>query len=181
MINVTVEWSGKQGMEKLIKYIEDDSILFEAQAAMLDVADATVDNMRTTIKENKKRPSKGDNLERNIDKEIINSTGGVEIGIGNIKQLKQEAPYFEVLNTGGYVPNYGRKVPVGSFAPGEPKPSSEHSREGHWQVGQGSYTFAAKKAIEGIFYIEKAITFLDRKLNETIVSLGGKFIEGLGR
>jgi len=181
VINITIDFKDAHKFQNLIRYIEDNTVYFEAQAAMMDLADETVTYMRDVIKAEKKRPSKGDTLEQAIDKEILNTTAGIEVGIGNISKLKAEAPYYEVLDQGGYIPNHGNFVPLGSFVPGEPKPNQANFREGQWSVGTGKYTFKAKRAIEGINYIAKAIKNLEARLNEEIKKMGAKLIDGLGK
>lgn len=179
MININIEFRDARKFDNLIRYIENNLLYAEAQEYMLELADNTVENMRNTIRTEKKRPSTGEKLEQTIDKEILSTTAGVDIGIGRISTLTKETPYWEVLNNGGYIPNHGNFVPLGAFVPGEPKPSASNFRQGNWEVGSGKYTFRAKRPIEGIDYIGKAIRELDKDLKETIIKMGGTFIQGL--
>jgi hypothetical protein len=182
MINVTIDFKDKEKFDRLIRYIENNEVYFEAQAAIIDLADSTVSSMHEIIDTSRRRPDAGTHkLENAIDKKILNTTAGVEVGIGEISRLRVEAPYFEVLDVGGYIPNHGNFVPLGAFAPGNPKPDAGSFRDGQWVVGAGKYTFKAKRAIEGIDYIGSAIRELDRKLRETIESLGGKFLTGMSK
>lgn len=132
----------------------------EMQAIIFETAEYSLNRMRQIILANKKRPIMTGNLENALTMEVLNTTHGLDIGVGNVEVLNIEAPYWQVLNSGflrdssiPYIPNYGRKVPIGEFYPGEPQPNRANFREGHWQVGQGKYTFQAKKAIQGIDYI----------------------------
>jgi hypothetical protein len=181
-ITVTIEWKGQQGFEKLIRYIDNNLIYGEAQEGIRVLGHQTADKMIEIIKAEKKRPDKGTNkLEDAITAETLNTTGGVEVGIGNINKLKAEAPYYEVINSGGFVPNRGNLVPVGGFAPGESKPNAANFREGQWNVGGGNSTFKPKKPIEGIHYVDRTIEWLDKALKEFVTKLGGKFVSGLNK
>jgi hypothetical protein len=117
MITLTIDFKDAKKFDQLIRYIENNLVYAELQEAAINLADNTVNNMRETISSNKKRPSLGNNLENTIDKEILNSTlEETEIGIGNITKLKTDAPYYEVLDAGGYVPYSTVKgAPLGSF------------------------------------------------------------------
>jgi len=183
MLNLSVEWAGKEGFKRLIRYIENLSFVrLEAEATGL--AETTVERMRNTIVENKKRPDLGTHkLENAIDwEEVLNNPGKeLIIGIGNVDKLKTEAPYFEVLDSGGFIPNNGNFVPLGSFAPGVAEPNPANFREGQWQVGGGKFTFKAKKAIEGIDYIDSALRKLETELDDIIIKFGGSIIQGMGK
>ena len=167
MINVSVEFTDKGKFEKLIRYIEDNSIYFEAQAAMLDLANNTVEHMRTNINEDRKNPDRGTHkLENAIDTKIINDVGGIEIGIGEIAKLQSEAPYFEMINDGfTYTTRQTHIVPTTYFA----------------DKGSGFVTFKAgsKHTIQGIDYVGKALRTLETELADTITKLGGKLFGGM--
>jgi len=177
MININISWEGKKGLDSLIRYIEGmDFVRVEAEVA--SVADKTVEHMKETINSSRKRPDKGTHkLENAIDwTELINNPGReLVIGIGNIGKLKQEAPYFEVLDVGGYVP----PANFGYFGAGNsPIVGGSGENWTHTGKAKGSYYMQPKKAIEGIDYIGKAIRNLDKELKETIERLGSKFING---
>jgi hypothetical protein len=182
MIRISVDWQGKKGLENLIRYIQNNFIYGEAQETMVELADKTVDHMRTTISTSKKRHSFGNNLEKTIDKEILNTVSGIDIGIGNISKLKTDAPYYEVLDAGGYVPYSTRKAaPPGSFE-GDRADSSLIGGNQNWERsgGEGFY-MKPKSPIEGLDYIGKAIRNLDNELKEAINKLGGKFFDGASK
>jgi hypothetical protein len=181
MIKITVEFTDGEKFEQLIRYIEDNMVYGEAQEAMRVLGHHCADNMKENINSSRKRPDKGThNLENVITAETLNTVGGIEVGVGRIETLKAEAPYFEVLDVGGYIPNNGNFVPLGSFIPGEPKPNAGNFREGNWEVG-GKFTFKPKRAIEGINYIGKAILNLDKELTELIGKLGSKILDGMSK
>jgi hypothetical protein len=182
MINVTIEWDGKDGFEKLIRYVDNNLVYGEAQEGIRILGHQTADKMIEGVQQGKKRPDKGTHfLEDAITAETINTTAGIEVGVGKIEKLKAEAPYYEVIDKGGFTPNRGNLVPVGAFAPGNPKPNAGSFREGNWQVGAGKFTFRPKKAIEGIHYIDRAITWLEKALDDFIKDIGGKLIDGMGK
>lgn len=180
-IRINIEWKGKKGFDNLIRYIENNSLYFEAQSEIVDLGEQTAESMRTVISNEKKRHSFGNNLESNINSEILNETAGVEVGIGRISQLKANAPYFEVLDKGGYVPYSTVKgAPLGSFE-GD-KPSGSASPVQNWErSGDKGFFMKPKKAIEGIDYIGKAIRALDRQLRIVMENLGAKFADGAAK
>jgi len=179
-VKIEIEWKGKDGIDKLIRYIANNLIYGEAQEGIRILGHQTADKMIEIVKSEKKRPDKGTNkLEDAITAETLNTTAGVEVGVGNIQKLVAEAPYYEVINAGGFIPNRGNLVPVGGFAPGEPKPNEANFREGNWAVGGGKYTFRPKRMIEGIHYVDRAIEFLEKALNDFVIKIGGKLVNGM--
>jgi len=180
MIRINIEFKDGKRFSNLIRYIANNLVYPEAQEQVRILGHHAAENMQETIRNNKKRPSFGSNLEDSITAETLETTGGVEVGIGKISKLKTDAPYFEVLDAGGYVPYSTRKAaPPGSFE-GD-RPISGGSGQ-HWERsgGKGFY-MKPKKAIEGINYISKAISFIDKELKGIIIKLGGTFINGLGK
>jgi len=175
MIRVSIEWQGKKGLDNLIRYIENNLVYGEAQEGIVELGKKTADHMKYTIGSSKKRPSMTDRLENNINSEILNSVGGVEVGIGRISQLKTNAPYFEVLDQGGYVPPANLGYFLGN--PSAPTPGGS----GQVWIHSGDnkdYLMTPKKAIEGIDYIGKAIRNLDQELREMMKKWGTDFIDG---
>jgi hypothetical protein len=176
-IKVTIDWKGKKGFENLIRYIDNNMVYGEAQEQIRVIGHHCADNMRSTIKESKKRPSLGSNLEDNITAETLNTTAGVEVGIGRISKLKTNAPYYEVLDAGGYVPYSTVKgAPLGSFY-GNP-PTAGGNGDNWERSGNKGFFMKPKKPIEGIDYIGKAIRNLDIELRNVMEKLGAKFIDG---
>ena len=180
MIKVNIEFKDKLKFNNLIRYIENNLLYGELQAYMLDLADNTVKNMRNTISISKKRPSFGNNLENSIEATIINTTGGIDIGIGNVFKLKSQAPYFEVLDAGGYVPySTAKGAPLGTFEGSRPTPGGAGQ---NWErSGDKGYFMKPKKAMEGIDYIGKAIRNLDIELKAKIIQIGGTFLNGMSK
>jgi hypothetical protein len=138
-----------------LSFIQDIQYQFfpEMQEKLLDLSYDTLNMMREIIVSNKKRPSLGGNLEETLDVEILNSTAALEIGIGNIADLKAKAPYFEVLNDGGYVPySSAMAAPLGSFY-GD-RPETGGSGQNWERSGSKGFLMKPKKVIEGISYID---------------------------
>lgn len=148
-----------------IQFMRDIQTQFypELQSRLVDLAQETVGFMRNIISTSKKRPSFGNNLEKSIESEILNDVGGVEIGIGNITKLSSDAPYYQVLNDGGYIPYSTVKgAPLGSFYGDRPEPGRSDQ---NWErSGNKGFFMKPKKAIEGITYIDKADQNLRDKL-----------------
>lgn len=177
MIRISIDWKDGKKFDNLIRYIDNNLLYAQAQEGIRTLGHHTADKMRQVIDSERKRPDKGTHkLENSITAETISTTGGVEMGIGRISKMKEEAPYWEVLDKGGYIPNNGNLVPLGAFIPGEPKPNSANFRQGNWNVGEGKYTFRAQRPIEGIDYVGKSIRNLDNELKEMITKLGGSWL-----
>jgi hypothetical protein len=179
MIKINIEFKDAKKFDNLIRYIENNLVYGEAQEAMIGLAENTVKNMRDTISSSKKRHSLGSNLEDAIEATILNTIGGIDIGIGNIYKLKSQAPYWEVLDAGGYVPYSTVKgAPLGSFEGSAPD-STLVSGNQNWERSGKGFFMKPKSPIEGIDYVGKAIRELDKELKETIIRMGGTFLDGL--
>lgn len=81
-------------------------IHFEFQDKLVELSEETVARMQQIINESIKRPPSSGLLANSIKMDILNTTAGVEIGIGKIADLPI---YWEVINNGGYIPpaNFG--------------------------------------------------------------------------
>lgn len=166
MIKVNIDWQGKKGLDNLIRYIDNNAVYGEAQEAIKILGHHTADNMRSIInneRHNPKRPD--DKLVNAITAETLNTTGGIEVGIGRIAKLVAEAPYFELINDGGtYITKKTHVVPTIYFA----------------DPGDGFVTFkeGSSHTITGIDYIGRAIRNLDSELKEMMSKWGTKFLGG---
>jgi hypothetical protein len=130
------------------------------------------------IEDSRVRPTKqtGNHLKDQIQIEkILGDTAGY--GVGNIETLNQKAPWWAWINFGRA--GTGRTDPpsdIGSFAPGEGKPSSSSFRAGLWQHGKldpnaglaGAWGLNPKKAIKAHNYIEKALGVMVSKIRELL-------------
>ena len=169
MIKVTIDWRGKKGLENLIRYIDNNLVYGKAQEQIRILGHRTADNMRETInseRHNPKRPD--DKLVNAIIAETLNTTGGIEMGIGRISKLIAEAPYFELINDGGtYVTRKTHVVPTTYFA----------------DPGNGFVTFkeGSSHTIEGIDYVGKSIRNLDKELREMMSKWGANFLGGAAK
>ena len=154
---IEIKTSGKNPAS----FIYDVQSIFypEMQDKLYRLSYDTIDVMREIIVQNKKRPSLGGNLEETLNVDLLNSIGGVEIGIGNIADLKAKAPYFEVLNDGGYVPySTVGGAPLGSFDGDRPEVGGSGQ---NWErSGNKGFFMKPNKAIEGISYIDIAEKYL---------------------
>ena len=160
-MRIEVKTQGKNPLS----FIQDVQALFyfEMQEKLLELSYNTLGIMREIIAENKKRPSLGQNLEETIEVEVLKSAGGLEIGIGNIADLRAKAPYFEVLNDGGYVPySTASAAPLGSFE-GD-RPEKGMSGQNWERSGEKGFFMKPKKAIEGINYIDLGANYLRTNL-----------------
>jgi hypothetical protein len=191
MIKITIDWKDEKKFDNLIRYIDNDALYEQLKEDIRLLGKSTAEDMKNIINAERKRPGSGSHRLENAIESITTlgvyhtgllGLGGdvftYEVGIGEIVKLNKEAPYWEVLNDGGYIPNNGNFVPLGSFAPGEPRPSPGHFREGQWLVGDGKYTFRPKRAIEGIDYVGRSVRNLDKELRTRMEKWGSTFING---
>jgi hypothetical protein len=166
MIRINIDFRDGKKFDNLIKYIENNLIYGEAQEKIRILGHHTADNMRSNIETSRKNPARPDHkLENSILAETLNTTGGIEVGIGRIAKMVAEAPYWELINDGGtYVTKATHVVPTTYFA----------------DPGSGFVTFKAGSThtIEGIDFVGRAIRNLDRELTEVMKKLGAEFIGG---
>jgi len=166
MIRVSIDWQGKEGLNNLIRYIENNLVYAEAQESVRVLGHHCAQKMHEVINTERKNPARPDKkLENAIIAETLSTTGGVEVGIGRISTLIAEAPYFELIDVGGtYVTKKTHVVPTTYFA----------------DPGSGFVTFkeGSVHTITGIDYVGKAIRNLDNELRIMMEKWGAKFIGG---
>lgn len=139
------------------------------QNEVFELGEKTVEVMRKRIEETRKREKgKIEGLASLIEMEVLDMTGKIHFGIGNIEKIKEKAPYYNFINYGGKLP--AKPVPSGIFS-NFPKPDKNVPQTGRWLVGQEDeigqkYTFIPKKVVEGKHYIEAGVFFFARKLKE---------------
>ena len=149
----------------------EDKIHNEMKDVLIQLGEETANRMGEVITISAKRFSTG-RLASNIKSEVLSSIGDeIHIGIGNINDLKQNAPYFEVLDAGGYVPptNLG-------FFEGDPAYPVSGGTGQKWihtgDSGKGNYLMRPHKAIEGINYIgiasEELKQHIEQQLNNIL-------------
>ena len=169
MISITVDFVDRGKFDKFIRYIENNLIYAEAQEEIRVLGHHCADNMIDTIESSRKNPDRGTHkLENAIIAETLSTTAGVEVGVGRISKLQQEAPYFEMINDGfTYTTRQTHVVPTDYFA----------------NKGTGFITFkeGSKHTIEGIQYVFKAIQKLEIELRDFIIKVGGKYLDGLSK
>jgi hypothetical protein len=166
MVRLTVDFRDAKKFDQFIRYIENNLVYAEAQEQVRILGRHCADKMKEVINTERKNPVRPDHkLENAITAETLNTTGGVEIGIGRISTLNSEAPYWEMINDGAtYITKKTHIVPTTYFA----------------DPGSGFVTFkeGSSHIIDGIDYIGKAIRNLDQELRTMMEKLGSKFISG---
>jgi hypothetical protein len=166
MIKIFIDWKGQKGFDGLIRYMKNNLIYAESQEQIRILGHHAADNMRQTIEAERKNPARPDHkLENAITAETLNTTAGVEVGIGRISVLKVEAPHWEMINDGGqYVTRETHIVPTTYFA----------------DPGSGFVTFkeGSVHVINGIDYVGKAVKNLDNELRDMMEKLGEQFTSG---
>lgn len=173
MIKISVDWVDGKKMENLIRYISDNTIYGQAQQEVRVLGHHVADKMREVIETERINPARPDHkLENAIICEVINSVGGIEVGIGRIATLVAEAKHFELINDGGtYVTEKTHFVPTTYFA-------------GRGSMGYGDgviFAAGSSHTIRGIDYVGKSIRNLDQELKIVMENLGAKFIGGAYR
>jgi len=139
-------------------------IHFDFQAKLVQAAEATARRMGQILN------SSGYNLKNladTIHSEILDSTSGIVIGIGNISKFPKTKDgsntYWEAFNSGFKPGASGTLVPLGGFTSGSgltgdvTKPIKGESGL-RWQTGMGRYTFvdsnSNKKPIEPLRFVD---------------------------
>jgi hypothetical protein len=169
VIRISIDWQGKQGLDNLIRYIENNLVYAEAQEQVRVLGHHCADKMHEIIETERRNPARPDHkLENAITAETLSTIAGVEMGIGRISTLNAEAPYWEMIDSGAtYVTKKTHVVPTTYFS----------------DPGTGFITFkeGSSHVITGIDYIGKAIRNLDQELRTMMEKLGSKFIGGMGK
>ena len=166
MIKVTIDFKDAKKFDQLIRYIQNNLVYGEAQEEVKVLGHHCADKMREVINTERKNPKRPDDkLVNAITAETLNTTGGIEMGIGRIATLVAEAPYFELINAGGtYITKKTHVVPTTYFA----------------DPGSGFVTFkeGSSHIIEGIDFVGKAVRELSIELHKKLDEWGAKFIGG---
>jgi len=159
---VTITLKGKNPLS-WIKEV-DDKIHFEFQAKVVELGELTAIRMQEIIKSSIKRAGSTGRLENSIDSTVLNSTGGVEVGIGDTSKMP---PYWEVLNDGGYVP----PANLGYFGEGKP-PQRGVTGEQWTHTGDSSnFLMIPRKPIEPVNYIGISARELQQHITQEIDKL----------
>jgi hypothetical protein len=147
----------------------------ELQNQIVLSAEATAEIMKRIL------DGSGYNLKRlssSIDVDILNSTGGVSLGIGNIDKFPlgiNGQTYWEAFNAGFKPGASGTYVPPGIFPDGAPDASKAG---GKWLLGLfGGYTFfdknTNKKPIAPLRFVEIAEQDLKSHIEKEILKFSG--------
>jgi hypothetical protein len=167
MIKLTIDFRDAKKFDQLLRYIQNNLVYAEAQESVRVLGHHTADKMREVIETERKNPARPDHkLENSITAETLDTTAGVEVGIGNIAKMTVEAPHWELINDGGqYVTKKTHVVPTTYFA----------------DPGSGFVTFkeGSTHIITGIDYVGKAIRNLDQELRTMMEKWGEKFLGGV--
>jgi hypothetical protein len=164
-IKVTTDRRGVKNAELFMKNMMR-MFYIDMTKKMESWSEAAVLKMVTLIAAGRKRPDLGTHLlENSIKYNMLDCMpSSVIFGIGNIDEMNINAPYWNVLDAGGYVPYHGNLVPYGIFAPGTPNPDTKSFRQGNWDKGGNvdgkKFTFKATKPIEGLNYISISTSVL---------------------
>ena len=166
MITITIDWKDGKKFNNLIRYIENNLLYAETQSQVFDLGMQTADKMKEVITTERKNPARPDHkLENAIIPEALNTTAGIEVGVGRISKLNAEAPHWEMIDSGAtYVTKKTHAVPTTYFA----NPDSKFV----------TFKEGSTHTIIGIDYVGKAIRNLDKELRIMMKKLGASFING---
>jgi len=154
------------GVDEWIQDIQFKFINIMEGTALL--SDETRDNMRMTIQTNKHREGSANRLEKSINSYKESDTA---YGVGLITEMDTYAPYWKLINWGGFVSERARRVP-GYFGNNE-APAFGYKGTGiGWQHFQytpneasadrgGTFLMKVDNPIMAMNYIEKTIMWLD--------------------
>lgn len=175
MFTINIKKSGKDPRQ----WIRDvsKSIYPEMQSEILLSSEATAEIMRKILN------SSGYNLKAlagAIGVDVLSSTGGVHIGIGNIASFplgKNGQTYWEAFND-GFKPGASNSfLPLGAFPDGSPNASKSG---GKWIVGAGNFTFFdnnnSKKPVPPLRFVDIGYSdlanHLEKEINKYLANLG---------
>lgn len=147
--------------DDILKEVKVDNA--EIKKEVNNLASLAAQYMIAVIRANKKRPQNGEDLtlEDNIKFEVFE--GGW--GVGDIEELKKEAPYWAAINFGSSH-MVGKRVPNGKFEPGQEQPDQAFFRNGRWQKGEGHFSFVVKNPIPAMNFVEKTVFWLSDIINK---------------
>jgi hypothetical protein len=147
------------------KRTKSDSDLLQGTRALAKIeslAQQALLYMQSYLMTHSKHPT--GRLMSNLDIKIIKTDKGFTFGIGNIKKLNKESPYWYVLNYGKTIT--GKKfIPpafVGSFEGDRPVAG----KQGQQYVDEGNY-YIQPKTFTPVNYIEATIAYIKNKLPKT--------------
>ena len=121
---------------------------------------------RTYINTHRKRKGGTGNLAKAIDMTVEKYAGVYLVGVMETKKLNRVAPYWYIINYGGYTP----PTTYGYFTGGVMRPQSGVPRTGHWNTGKNYYgkmfRMIPKKAIRPMYYIEATGRYINLNANK---------------
>lgn len=161
-MNITVTTFGTTP-DKFEKIVETQFINIEEGLKVLGVE--TRDQMRQIISSSKHRPLGSDNnLENTID---VHFEAGNVVGIGKVSDLNVRAPYWYIVNYGGWAAPPGTKV-LGHFGQqSQPNPAFAGTgvgRESFTLDSFPTYLMTIRNPIWAMNYIEKTKSWLQTKI-----------------
>ena len=143
---------------------------------LIKIGSQTTNRMKAVIKQSIKRAGSTGTLANSIDYKIIRmGKGYTKVGIGNTEVMSSVAPYWKIINYGGF----GSRRVGGYFDEGQP-PSSSSTGTGNWHhnvggnmVGANNFWMNVQNPIKPMRYIERTVAWLRvsyRKLYAQYVS-----------
>jgi hypothetical protein len=165
MLKVSFVGKTNDPLGEIIKEVQEEEIRIKEQINNLGLETSL--EMKKIINDNKVRPQSDEAtvLENNIDVEYFTEGGW---GVGDIDTLKSHAPWWAAINFGSSH-MVGKRLPLGTFNPSEPKPTQSMFRLGRWKKGEDyngeMYSPIVKKPILATNFIEKTAFWLVNKID----------------
>ena len=145
-------------IEQIIKDLDNQKK--SLQNKVKNLAEEATEYMRSQIKPH--RAGSTGNLAESVEAVISVQENLVTVGIG---VDRSKAPYWSVVNYGGYVPP---RPPSGAFTGGTQKPDKSLGGNGTqaFKPGFRNYSFKPMHAIRPMNYIEKTQIWLNKKIKK---------------
>ena len=125
------------------------------------IGSQTRDRMRSVIKQSTKRFGATGNLANSIDYTVQRlGKGYTTVGIGNISTMESMAPYWGLINYGGF----GSKIVGGYFEGGMPPRPGGREENWHWNLGSpmgtNNFVMQVRNPVRPMRYIERTMAWL---------------------
>ena len=164
MINFKVTITPKFDIKEIIdSTIKKDWINYKSGVKLMSLS--ILSYMKNYINKKRKRAGGTGNLSNSFVGDFEETEYTVSFGLGKISALNANAPYWKVVNFGGYSPYNGKGI-LGYFGGGNPPDRSQkgHGKE-QWtnNFGEGTKFLMYPGIIRPMHYIRAGNNYLKRK------------------
>lgn len=136
------------------------------KTSLINLGNATKSHMGLVIKQNKRREGGNSVLEKSI--KIYTEPLGkhrFDVGIGLVSEMDRLAPYWAVINWGGYSGGTKKSMATGRGIPGyfgdhQPPLAMKHGGTERWHYAKGFFLMKPHQPISPMNYIEKTSAWI---------------------